>query len=102
MITKQRRHQSKKLRDSAKGQDCLIRSPVCNFNPETTVLCHMNGGGTGTKKSDIFGAFGCSDCHDLCDSRGHKGYSPAAVELWHYGGNQRTIQWWLDHEYIKL
>jgi hypothetical protein len=59
-----------KLRKSAKGRECQIRIPgVCNFNPETTVLCHLNGGGMGMKHPDLFGAFGCSDCHDWVDGR---------------------------------
>ena len=33
---------SKKIRNSARGQDCTLRIPgVCNFNPETTVLAHV-------------------------------------------------------------
>ena len=33
---------SKKIRNSARGQDCALRIPgVCNFNPETTVLAHV-------------------------------------------------------------
>ncbi|MBC7213069.1 MAG: DUF1364 family protein, partial [Pseudomonas sp.] len=28
---------SKKVRESARGQDCTVRIPgICNFNPETT------------------------------------------------------------------
>ncbi|BBI46989.1 hypothetical protein KPSA1B_105772 [Pseudomonas syringae pv. actinidiae] len=35
---------SKKLRASAKGQDCTVRIPaICNYNPETTVLAHLPG-----------------------------------------------------------
>ncbi len=33
---------SKKVRDSARGQDCTVRIPgTCNFDPATTVLAHL-------------------------------------------------------------
>jgi len=73
-ILKPIRLRSKKILDSARGEDCQIRMPgVCNNNPETTVACHLNGGGMGTKHSDIFIAYGCSDCHAFVDSetQGH-------------------------------
>ena len=35
---------SKELRQMARGQDCLINSPMCNHNAETTVLCHGRKG----------------------------------------------------------
>jgi len=66
------------LRKLAKGKECQIRIPgVCNHNPETTVLCHLNnkrlfGVDTGQKVPDIFGAWGCSACHDECDNRTKK------------------------------
>lgn len=42
---------SKKLRDSARGQDCALRLPGCRHNPEYTVLCHLPVGmrGVGMK-----------------------------------------------------
>lgn len=65
------RAQSKKLRDSARGQECTLRIPgVCNFNPETTVLAHLACGqkGMGLKSPDNMAVFACS-CHDLLDGR---------------------------------
>ena len=59
-----------KIRESAKGEDCAFRFPgVCNFNPETTVLCHINTKykGWALKSPDIFAAYGCSDCHSALD-----------------------------------
>ncbi len=66
------RAQSKKLRDSARGQECTLRIPgVCNFNPETTVLAHLACGqkGMGLKSPDKMAVFACSCCHDLLDGR---------------------------------
>lgn len=63
---------SKKIRQSARGEECSFRFPgICNFNPETTVWCHINTKfkGMGTKSNDLHGAYGCSDCHDALDGR---------------------------------
>lgn len=103
-ILKQRRHESRALRDSARGQPCQVRIPgVCNNDPATTILAHINGGGMGTKVSDLFGAFCCSSCHDLVDSRvRHKIYSGDDIELMHRQGVQRTQQYFLDSGLVEL
>lgn len=61
---------SKKIRESARGEDCTFRFPgICNFNPETTVWCHIDTKykGMGIKSPDIHGAYGCSSCHSNLD-----------------------------------
>lgn len=61
-----------KLRNSARLQDCTLNiSGVCNYNPETTVLCHINvdGGAMGGKSPDYSAVFGCSDCHAHLDQK---------------------------------
>jgi hypothetical protein len=61
----------KKLRDSARGEDCTLQIyPYCNGNPETVVLCHLpSGSGMGQKSPDWFAVYGCSSCHDIIDGR---------------------------------
>lgn len=61
----------KKLRDSARGEECTLRiHPYCNGNPETVVLCHLpSGSGMGQKSPDWFAVYGCSSCHDIIDGR---------------------------------
>ena len=86
---------SRKLRASAHGQDCTMQVVgVCNSNPETVVLAHINTTGTGSKGAkchDFSAAFMCSACHSWYD--GHAGseidrlfYSRRAMvrtwELW--------------------
>ena len=57
-----------RLTKSARGKDCQVRvMGICNGNPETVVLAHLNGGGMGSKHSDIHGAYCCSDCHTWLD-----------------------------------
>jgi hypothetical protein len=64
-----------KIRKSAKGEQCQVRIPgVCNFNPETVVLAHLNSGsisgrGMGLKSPDYLATYACSNCHDLYDGR---------------------------------
>lgn len=60
------------IRKAARGQDCTMRIPgVCNFDPDTTVLCHSNslsdGKGMGLKAPDTAACFGCSACHRVLD-----------------------------------
>jgi len=65
---------SKKIRNSARGEECTFQIVgVCNFNPETTVLCHLadETKGIGTKSDDISAAYGCSSCHDAIDGRAY-------------------------------
>ena len=61
------------IRRAARGQDCTLRLAVCNFDPDTTVLCHSNflsdGKGMGLKAPDTAAAFCCSACHDVLDGR---------------------------------
>ena len=71
MLSKRNPYRNKKIRQSAKGEECTMNSPVCNFNPETTVFCHLNesfaGKGIGQKADDCAGFYGCSDCHAAYD-----------------------------------
>ena len=86
-----------KLRRSAEGMPCFVRIPsVCNHNPETTVLAHLNGGGMGMKHDNLFGAFCCSNCHDEYDRR-TRHHDKDLVDLSFFHGMQRTQQWWLDN-----
>lgn len=68
-----RRAKSSPIRKAARNQECTLRFPGCNYNTETTVLCHSNelsdGKGMGLKAPDTAAAFGCSACHDVLDGR---------------------------------
>ncbi|WP_064596138.1 nuclease domain-containing protein [Pseudomonas sp. DR 5-09] len=63
---------SKKLRNSARGQDCTVRMPgTCNHNLETTVLAHLPCGQKGMRMKgfDTVAVYACSACHDVIDGR---------------------------------
>lgn len=65
---------SNKIRNSARGENCTVNSPVCNNRSETVVLAHSNygedGKGMGQKAHDIYSCYACSDCHRWLDESG--------------------------------
>lgn len=61
---------SNAIRQSAKGEACTLAIPyVCNNDPSTTVLAHLNTStkGTGIKSSDMAAVYACSECHAWLD-----------------------------------
>lgn len=81
------------IRKSARGEECTIGIPgVCNFDPDTTVLCHSNyladGKGMGLKAPDTAAAYGCCACHDVLDGRRPlpEGMTRLDVEGFFYSG----------------
>lgn len=95
-----------KYTKSAQGQQCQVRIPgVCNFNPETTVLAHLNGGGMGMKHADIHGAYCCSACHDALDGRTNRhkiNMSMGELRLAHLNGVIRTQEIMIKEGILKL
>lgn len=50
-------------------EDCTLRaSPLC-CDGEAVVFCHLNTvfRGTGLKSPDLFGVYGCYECHNMLD-----------------------------------
>ncbi len=86
----------KKLRQSAKGRACTMNSPWCNGNPETTIWCHSNheehGKSMGGKSHDIFGFYGCSDCHQWYDiASRQQGFSNEVRRDWFRKAFERSL-----------
>jgi len=94
---------SKKIRNSARGQQCQVRIPgVCNRNTETVVLAHVGrGAGMGQKCDDIHAAYACSACHDVIDCRVALG-DPRFNRLYAYDGMVRTQKLLLEQELIQV
>lgn len=66
MLLKPKKIESKKVRESAKGETCTLRLPnICDRDPEKVMLCHINSfrKGVGNKSHDIHGYYGCYSCH---------------------------------------
>ena len=92
-----------KYTKSARGQECQVRiHGICNHNPETTVLAHLNGGGMGMKSLDIHAAFACSNCHDAIDRRSNLDLPKFFVDRAHYEGVIRTQKIWVSSNVLKL
>ena len=92
-----------KLRRLASGRDCQIRvDGVCNGDSNTVVLCHLPGGGMGTKSDDLLAAYGCSNCHDSVDGRSKTPHSRETLMLWHLQGVIRTQQILIDEGVISV
>lgn len=67
---------SRKIRDSARGEECSLRLPCCNGDPETTVLAHLRyfgWAGIAQKPHDFLAVYACSSCHDALDGRARDG-----------------------------
>jgi hypothetical protein len=86
------------LRKLARGEPCMIRLPgICNGRAETTVLCHVRligVSGMSDKAADLLGAWGCSACHEACDTSGPLDYEKRRAAL--LEGVARTI-----HQLVK-
>lgn len=94
-----------KLTKAARGQECTIQIyPYCNGNPETTVFCHApsEDKGIGKKSPDIWGADGCSTCHDIVDGR--RSVDIPAFEIYQcfVRGIYRTLKRRIEQGLIKL
>lgn len=84
------------LRKQAQGRECTIRIfTVCNGNPETSVLCHLSGGGIGYKVDDRHAAIGCSSCHDEVDRKTQK-IPKIEADLAMYEAVIRTQSIWIS------
>ena len=82
-----------KIRRSAMGKECQVRIPgICSFNPETTVLAHLNGGGIARKNHDFLGAYCCYDCHQAIDGHRRTQYTNEQIDMYFYQGIFRTQQ----------
>lgn len=94
---------SKKIRNSARGQQCQVRIPgVCNGNSETVVLAHVGkGSGMGQKCDDIHATYACSACHDVIDNRTLVG-DPRINRLYAYEGMIRTQSILLEQGLIEV
>ena len=93
---------SKKLRNSARGQDCTFQiRDFCNGDPETTVLAHLQweGGVMGSKAPDYSAAFACSGCHEALDQ-----WLIPRDERYLYMGRaqKRTMDVWVRTGVIKI
>ena len=93
-----------KIRQSAKGEQCLVRVPgVCNGNSATTVLAHLNGAGVGYKHGDHKAAYACSACHSWLDGGYVQSvYGRTTRDLWHLESVIRTQDRLIEKGFIQV
>lgn len=93
------------LRKAARGEPCQVRSPICNFDPQTTVLAHYRAigiSGMGMKSPDLIASWACSACHDLIDGRCHiANLTKDDVRLLHLQGVARTQAELIRREIVR-
>ncbi|OEY68011.1 nuclease domain-containing protein [Marinobacter sp. X15-166B] len=97
------RPKSSRIRQSARGMECQVRVPgVCNRDPDTVVLAHLNGAGVGMKNPDWQAAYACSACHSWLDG----GYTQTVTrhyrDLLHLEGVIRSQPLMVDEGLIVI
>lgn len=84
-----------KIRESARGQDCLVRLPgVCSFNRETVIAAHIRISGLcgiGIKPSDLLTVRACSNCHDVMDGRAKAAFPAEQLKIYVHEAHCRTL-----------
>ena len=93
------------IRKAARGEECTLNiTGVCNYNPETVVLCHFpsEGHGMGLKSSDLSAGFGCSACHDAIDSRVNVGLSREDKEFYMRRSQTRTLLRLIERGIVRV
>lgn len=84
-------------RQNARGRECTLRLPCCNFDPQTVVLAHLRlfgAAGMGEKPDDWFAVFACHACHDALDRR-----DGATAGLWGYEDVLRALRLTLKQQF---
>lgn len=86
-------YRNQRIRDSARGEECLVRLPgVCTHDSAMTIWSHYRGGAGGKggalKADDLAGAYCCTACDAVYDGQRPPpdGMTYADVVLaWHEG-----------------
>lgn len=83
-------HRDNRIRQSARGEQCLMRLPGCPGGTERTIWSHYRGSaggkGMGLKSHDLAGAMACDFCDAVYDGQTPRpaGMTFEQVELaWH-------------------
>lgn len=96
---------SKKIRDSARGEDCTIEIPgVCMNEVETVVLCHFPDeyGGTSIKSDDTSAGYGCYRCHRVVDGVDENDEFLQNKDFYLRRSQTRTVRRMIEKGVLKL
>lgn len=87
-----------RIRQSARGEECLVRIPgVCTHDPATVIWSHYRGlaggKGMGIKSPDVCGAYACVACDMAYDGQTKRpaGMTKADVDLAWLQGHIRSL-----------
>lgn len=86
-----------RIRDSANGEECLIRIPGCPADPAMTIWSHNRhqraGKGGALKAIDLNGCYGCTWCDAIYDGQAPlpPGVTRDQVELAWYGAHAESL-----------
>lgn len=88
------------IRESARGEDCLVRIPgVCRGHPDYTIWSHAPLGSAGKGKSikalDLCGAYCCTACDAVIDGQAPlpAGYTrDMAMNDWFFGHMRSLVR----------
>lgn len=93
---------SKKIRNSAKGEECALRLGNCSSS-ETVVLAHIGKNrGMGYKCGDHFAVYACYNCHDIIDGRQKSAYSKIELEAEKLRALEETQQKLIDKGLLNV
>lgn len=96
-IVKASAHRDQRIRDSARGEHCLIRLPGCPGGTDRTIWSHHRGSaggkGMGLKAHDICGCYGCTYCDAIYDGQAPRpaGMSADDVKLAWFEAHMRSL-----------
>jgi hypothetical protein len=97
-VPKSPRARNPALLAMARGKPCLLLSPICKPDPETTVACHgagiENGKGMGYKVSDGNTVCGCTACNHYTDA--YKGATAEQKKAVFEAGFMRQLEAWRE------
>ena len=91
-------YRNKKIRESARDEECLVRLPgACLCDPAATIWSHYRGGAGGKagalKADDLAGAYACTACDAVYDGQRKPpaGMTYAEVVMAWFEGHIRSI-----------
>ena len=94
-----------KLRDSARGETCLMRLDDCaGQDTRTCVLAHVRSGynkGMGSKPDDCVGVTMCASCHDMYDGRRKAPYTREEMDAWFFESYAVQVARWIRQGVLK-
>ena len=108
MFQKRKPIRIKKIRESARGQECTGNTPWCNYDSDTVVGAHYGEAGEkgiAFKPDDTSLAYLCSKCHDWLDGRFQPpdslSWDERDKEWYWFRAMRRTWRLLVDNEVLK-